>query len=299
MLTEKTKAILAWLNVCVFWGTTYLAIRIGVGHLPPMLFAGIRWTLAGVLFVLFLRWRGQELPQARDFPHLAVVGLALLGVANGLVVFAEQWIPSGLTALILTTTPFVMFGVESLLPKGPRLNWAILGGLALGLTGVGFIFGEDLKYLDDPDNVAGVLALMGAVLFWSAGSLYSKYVRMNVQPLMGAAFQMLIAGIFLCAAGTAAGELPRLRFEVNGLLALGYLVAFGSLAGYTSYIYAVAKLPLSLVSTFAYINPVIALVLGWIVLGERLDWRIALAAGVIFTGVYVVKRGADRSRPIG
>jgi drug/metabolite transporter (DMT)-like permease len=294
MLTENTKAIIAWLNVCVIWGTTYLVIRIGVGHLPPMLFAGIRWVIAGVIFITVLKWRGKALPKANEIIHLAIVGLALLGFANGLVVWAEQWIPSGLTALLLTTVPFFMVGLESLLPKGPKLNATILTGLVMGLAGVCLIFGEDIKYLSDPDNLIGVFALLGAVFFWSLGSLYSKYVKVDVHPLMGASFQMLIAGIFLSVIGISIGELPRLSFEINGLLSLAYLIIFGSFVGYASYIYALAKLPLSLVSTFAYINPVIALFLGWIILDEKLNFQIAIAAAVIIAGVFIVKQGVAR-----
>ena len=294
MLTENTKAIIAWLNVCVIWGTTYLVIRIGVGHLPPMLFAGIRWVIAGVVFITVLKWRGKALPKANEIVHLAVVGLALLGFANGLVVWAEQWIPSGLTALLLTTVPFFMVGLESLLPKGPKLNATILIGLVMGLTGVCLIFGEDIKYLSNPDNLIGVFALLGAVFFWSLGSLYSKYVKIDVHPLMGASVQMLIAGIFLSVIGISIGELPLLSFEINGLLSLAYLIIFGSFVGYASYIYALAKLPLSLVSTFAYINPVIALFLGWIILDEKLNFQIAIAAAVIIAGVFIVKQGASR-----
>jgi len=294
-LTENTKAIIAWLNVCVIWGTTYLVIRIGVGHLPPMLFAGIRWIIAGAIFITALKWRGKALPKANEIVHLAVVGLALLGFANGLVVWAEQWIPSGLTALLLTTVPFFMVGLESLLPKGPKLNSTILTGLVMGLAGVCLIFGEDIKYLSDPDNLIGVFALLGAVFFWSLGSLYSKYVKVDVHPLMGASVQMLIAGIFLSVIGISIGELPRLSFEINGLLSLAYLIIFGSFVGYASYIYALAKLPLSLVSTFAYINPVIALFLGWIILDEKLNFQIAIAAAVIIAGVFIViKQGAAR-----
>jgi drug/metabolite transporter (DMT)-like permease len=294
MLSENTKAIIAWLNVCVIWGTTYLVIRIGVGHLPPMLFAGIRWVIAGGVFIAVLKWRGKALPKANEIVHLAIVGLALLGFANGLVVWAEQWIPSGLTALLLTTVPFFMVGLESLLPKGPKLNATILTGLLMGLAGVCLIFWEDIKYLSDSDNLIGVFALLGAVFFWSLGSLYSKYVKVDVHPLMGASVQMLVAGIFLSVIGISIGELPRLSFEINGLLSLAYLIVFGSFVGYASYIYALAKLPLSLVSTFAYINPVIALFLGWIILDEKLNFQIAVAAAIIIAGVFIVKQGAVR-----
>jgi drug/metabolite transporter (DMT)-like permease len=291
MLSENTKAVIAWLNVCIVWGTTYLAIRIGVGHMPPMLFAGIRWVIAGLVFIAFLKMQGRPLPQPRDLLHLAVVGLALLGFGNGLVVFSEQWIPSGLAALMVTTVPFFMVGMESLLPKGPRLNATVLIGLMMGMLGVVLIFGEDIKYLADPNNLKGVAGLLGAVIFWSAGSLYSKYVKVLVHPLMGASVQMLIAGVVLSAFGLLLGELAHLSFEPNGLLALAYLVIFGSFVGYTSYIYALAKLPLSLVSTYAYINPVIALFLGWLILDERLNFQMAVAAAVILAGVFIVKTG--------
>jgi drug/metabolite transporter (DMT)-like permease len=297
MFKENTKAIIAWLNVCVIWGTTYLAIRIGVAHMPPMLFAGIRWIIAGVIFVAVLKWQGKSLPKAGELIHLTVVGLTLIGCGNGLVVFAEQWIPSGLTALLLSTTPFFMVGMESLLPKGPKLNATILIGLIMGLFGVALIFRGDIKYLVDPDNLLGLLALLATVIVWSMGSLYSKYVKVDVHPLMGASFQMLIAGIVLSVIGFSIGELPRLNFEINGLLAFAYLTVIGSLIGYSSYIYAVDKLPLSLISTYAYINPVIALFLGWIILDEKLNFKIAIAAAVILAGVFSVKKGAARLRP--
>jgi drug/metabolite transporter (DMT)-like permease len=297
MLSEHAKAIIAWVNVCVLWGTTYLAIRIGVEHLPPMLFAGIRWVTAGAVFVAVLKWRGTPLPGPGDLIHLAVVGLALLGFANGLVVWAEQWIPSGLTALLLTTMPFVSAGLEAMVPKGQRLNATTLAGLVLGLAGVCLIFREDIQYLTDRDNLAGILGLAGAVFFWTLGSLYSKHVKIEVAPLMGAAVQMLIAGVFLSLFGVSIGELPRLEFEINGVLSLAYLVVFGSLLGYSSYIYALAKLPLSFVSTFAYINPVIALVLGWAVLDEKLNLQIAVAAAVVMAGVFLVKRGTIGLKP--
>ncbi len=291
MLSENTKAIIAWLNVCIIWGTTYLVIRIGVGHMPPMLFAGIRWVIAGLVFIAFLKLQGKSLPQPRELIHLAVVGLALLGFGNGLVVFSEQWIPSGLAALMITTVPFFMVGMESFLPKGPRLNATILTGLIMGLVGVFLIFGEDIKYLADPNNLKGIVGLLGAVVFWSAGSLYSKYVKVAVHPLMGASVEMLIAGLALSGVGLFLGELPRLTFELNGLLALAYLIVIGSFVGYTSYIYALAKLPLSLVATYAYINPVIALFLGWLILDETLNFQIAIAAAVTLAGVFMVKKG--------
>jgi drug/metabolite transporter (DMT)-like permease len=298
MVTKNARAIIAWLNVCVIWGTTYLVIRIGVGHMPPMLFAGIRWVAAGLVFIAFLKWRGRRLPRAGELVHLAVVGLALIGFGNGLVVYAEQWIPSGLAALIITTVPLFMVGLESLLPSGPRLNAIVMSGLMMGLGGAYLIFGEEAAHLSDSQNLPGVLGLLGAVVAWSAGSLYSKYVKLEVHPLMGASVQMLLAGIVLSALGVALGEVSRLRFEAGGALSLAYLVVVGSFVGYTSYIYALANLPLSLVATYAYINPVIALFLGWVVLDEAITFRVLAAASVIILGVFVVKQGTDRLKPV-
>ena len=169
------KAYLAWITICIVWGTTYLAIRIGVTDLPPMLFAGLRWIIAGAMLTILLNLRGYPFPKFNDLKHLAVVGIALIGIANGLVVVAEQWIPSGLTALILSTLPFWMVGLESLLPNGPKLNWFILAGLFLGTSGVVLIFAQDLNITLEFNVFLGGLCLFGAVVSWALGSIYWKY----------------------------------------------------------------------------------------------------------------------------
>ena len=292
MPKEDLKAFLAWINVCVIWGTTYLVIRIGVQHLPPMLFAGIRWIIAGSIFIVFMKWKGKALPKANEIVHLAIVGLALLGLGNGLVVVSEQWIPSGLTALLLSTVPFGIVGLESLLPKGPKLNLTIITGLIMGLLGVFLIFKGEVKYLLVVENRLGILGIMMAVFFWSLGSIYSKYKKVNVHPLMGASVQMLVAGTAMAIVGISLGELPKINLEMKGFLSLAYLITVGSWIGYGSYIYAIAHLPLSLVATHAYVNPIIALFLGWLILDEELNLQIIIAAFVIFVGVSIVRHGS-------
>lgn len=289
------KAYLAWITICIVWGTTYLAIRIGVTDLPPMLFAGLRWIIAGAMLTVLLNLRGYPFPKFEDLKHLAVVGIALIGIANGLVVVAEQWIPSGLTALILSTLPFWMVGLESLLPKGPKLNWYILTGLLLGISGVILIFAKDLNITLEFNVFLGGLCLFGAVVSWAVGSIYWKYKQLNVRPIMGASIQMLIAGILQTLLGFALGEQNSFHLTQNGFWALAYLVVFGSILGYASYIYSVSNLPLSLVSTYAYINPVIALLLGWYFLDEPLTITVFIAAGFILVGVSLVKRGSTLS----
>ena len=286
------KAYLAWITICFIWGTTYLAIRIGVTDLPPMLFAGFRWLVAGLLMVILLNLRGYTFPKLKELKHLAVVGILLIGVANGLVVVAEQWLPSGLTALILSSLPFWIVGLESVLPKGPKINWLILSGLLLGTAGVILIFARDLNITLAFTTFLGALCLLGAVISWSVGSLYWKYKHINVRPLMGAAIQMLIAGILQTILGFILGEQNSFQLTQNGFLALAYLIIFGSILGYASYIYSITNLPLALVSTYAYINPTIALILGWYFLDEPLTHTVFIAAGLILIGVALVKRGS-------
>jgi drug/metabolite transporter (DMT)-like permease len=298
MSKPKLRAYIAWIAICIIWGTTYFAIRIGVADLPPMLFAGFRWIAAGIILVSIQRLLGNKLPQRNEIKHLAIVGIALIGVANGLVVVAEQWIPSGLTALLITTLPFWMVSFESLLPNGPKFNRYIIFGLIIGLAGVFLIFGKDLQKWINGNYLFGVLALMGAVISWSLGSIYSKYKKTSVHPMMGASVQMLIAGVLQTLLGLILGEHNSFHLTQNGFWAIAYLVIFGSIFGYASYIYAIHHLPLSFVSTYAYINPIIALLLGWYFLNEELSYNILIAAVLIFIGVTLVKRGNTLKTPL-
>ncbi len=290
------RAYLAWIAVCIVWGTTYLAIRIGVEHIPPMLFAGSRWIIAGVIFVSFLKLRGKKLPTRKELIHISVVGIALIGIGNGLVVTGEQYIGSGLAALLITTVPFWVVGMETFIPTGPKINLMILSGLFLGLMGVTLIFNGNWSDLLNPAYLLGVICILGAVIAWSFGTVYSKYKKVSVHPLMRAAVQMLVAGTAQTILGSFLGEWARISLHTDGLISFFYLVFIGSMFGYGSYIYAIEHLPLSLVSTYAYINPVIALFLGWLVLDEKLNLPIIIAAAVIIIGVIIVKQGARKQK---
>ena len=258
------------------------------------LFAGFRWIIAGSILITILKISGKQFPKKSDLIHIAIIGIALLGFGNGLVVVGEQWIESGLAALLITTVPFWMVGVESFLPKGPKLNWMVITGLIIGSLGVGLIFGGDLKYIFETKYLIGVLSILGAVVAWSLGSVYSKYKKVSVHPLMSASVQMLIAGTLQVLLGSVMGEFSVLHFTQSGLMSLAYLVVFGSIFGFGSYIYAIEHLPLSLVSTYAYVNPIIALLLGWIFLNEQLTVFTLIAAIVIIIGVVLVKIGSNK-----
>lgn len=298
MHSEKLKAYAAWGTVSIFWGTTYLAIRVGVEVLPPALFAGIRFAIAGLIFIPILILRGYALPTRKELGNITVVAILLLTIANGSVVWAEQWLPSSLAALIVATLPFCMVGMESLLPKGDRLSSKKILGIVIGFLGLILLLWPDLKGTMDPAYLKGVLVILIAPLSWAGGSLYSKYRTIQTKPLMAAAVQMLIAGIILTTVGVTSGELHRFTLDPKGLVAVGYLVIFGSLVGYSSYIYALAHLPASVVSTHAYVNPVIAVILGWLLLGERLDWLVLGATATILLGVVLVQTSSSQKSPL-
>ncbi len=268
-----------------------MAIKVGVSHVPPFLFGGLRWLLSGTSFLIFFKIRGAKFPGKKELFHLSVIGICLLGIGNGFLNFAEQWIPSGVSSLLVTTVPFWMVGMEMFMPSGPKLNYVVASGLVLGLAGVAIIFSHDIKLLVNSNYLSGILSILVLVIFWSLGSVYSKYKKLDVNPLMGAAVQMFVGGVIQTATGISLGELSRFSFDTNSLIAFIYLFAIASIIGYSSYIYMITHLPLSFASTYAYINPIIALFLGWFVLDEKLNFQIFLGAAVILTGVIVVKKG--------
>jgi drug/metabolite transporter (DMT)-like permease len=287
---EQRLAYAAWAAVCFFWGTTYLAIRIGVESLPPALFAGLRFLAAGVILAAVLRLRGERLPAGRDLVRLALIGIVLLGTGNTAVVWASRWLPSGVVSLVIAMTPFWMTGMDSLRPGGERFTTRVTLGLLFGLGGLALLMSPRMHGTGwHPNTLLSVLALQAGCASWSAGSLYSRAHPVDVPPLMGAAIQMIAAGAALSLLGTCLGEWPHFVFSARSLAAFLYLLVFGSLVAYSAYTYALQKLPISTVSLYSYINPVIAVVLGAMVLHEPLTWREITAVIVILGGVAIVK----------
>jgi drug/metabolite transporter (DMT)-like permease len=288
---DRFGAYGAWAAVCFFWGTTYLAIRVGLETLQPTLFAGLRFIVAGgLLFFVMSRQRNARMPVGREWFDLGVVGLMLLGVGNGAVVWAEQWMPSGMAALLVATSPFWAAALARFEGDAGRVGLRGLLGMAVGFGGLAMLVGPQLfgaelngKYL------LGVVIIQVGCFFWQAGSLYAKRRPTGVSPLMASAVQMLWAGLILTLVGTLLGEWGGMRFGARSAGALLYLVVFGSIVAYSAYMYAIQKLPLPLVSTYSYVNPLVALVLGWLVLSEPLGWREGGAALVILLGVALVK----------
>jgi drug/metabolite transporter (DMT)-like permease len=283
----RLKIILAFLIVYLVWGSTYLAIRIGVTDLPPALFAGTRFIVSGFAVAVYARRQGMAFPNAwREWKLITVVGLLLLVGANGLVVWGEQWVQSNQAALIIATTALWIAGIGTLGPQGEALTRQTMLGLTIGFAGVVvlmFSHGPELSL----SHMGGQLAIMLSALLWASGSIYGKRQPSSVPPLMAAAMQMLVAGFILCGIGLAAGETAQWTWTLNGLGALAYLIVFGS-ATYAVYIWLVHTVTPALLGTYAYVNPLVAVALGWWVLGETLNVGQGLGILIILGGVLLV-----------
>jgi drug/metabolite transporter (DMT)-like permease len=285
----------AWLAVCLIWGTTYLGIRISLESVPPFLMSGIRWTIAGALLALVLWMRGERLPVRADVPRLALLGFLFIGLGNGGVVWAEQWVPSGLTAVIVAMSPFWMVGVDRAF-GGERLTARTFSGLALGFVGIVLLVWPELFAEASRGFGPALIALQLAELGWALGSSYQRREKAETNVLATAAGQMLAGGLMMLAVGTAAGEWRSLHFTPRTAVALGYLTTIGSIGGFAAYTFALKHLPISFVSLYAYINPIIAVVLGMIVLGEPFNGRMIVAAGIVFAGVALVQTRRPRAQ---
>ncbi|MGH7767572.1 MAG: EamA family transporter [Candidatus Binatia bacterium] len=283
------QAYAAWIAVCFFWGTTYVAIRVAVESYPPFFMAGIRFVLAGSALFTFLALRGYALPGKRQLVDAAVVGVALLTVANGLVAWSEQWVPSGLAALVVATLPFWMIGIEAALPRGEKITARQVLGVLVGFAGLLILFSPDLHRAIDRNYLKGIFGLLLAPASWAAGSIYAKYRAAKTDPLMAASLQMIVGGVVLLLMAMALRENRNLAFDPRGLFAVVYLIIFGSIVGYVCFIYILDKLPSSTVSLYAYINPVIAVILGKVILNERMDLSVIAGTGIILFGVLLVQ----------
>lgn len=280
-------------TVCAVWGSTYLAIRVAIRTLPPLLMASVRFLLAGgVLYAWSIRRgdRDGDRPGAPEWRAATIVGGALLLGGNGGVVWAEQRIPSGITALLVATVPLWMVLIAGLAFR-ERVNRLELSGIALGFGGLVVLAGPSGSGRLD---LAGVLVLMLAALSWAAGSLYSRRARLPTRPLLATAMEMLAGGALLGVAGIARGELGDVHVSrVSGasVLALAYLIGFGSLVAFSAYVWLLRVARTSVVSTYAYVNPVVAVLLGWAILGEPVTARTLLAGGVIMVAVLLIVTG--------
>jgi drug/metabolite transporter (DMT)-like permease len=287
----STLVIIAFGLVYVVWGSTYLAIRVGIESFPPLLLAGSRHLLTGLILYPLLRWKTGVRPTAAHWRMSFITGSLLLFIGNGGVCLAEQTVPSGVTALLVATVSLWMVLVDWLRPGGTRPGPRVVAGLLLGFGGLALLVGP--KNLGGSGRVDpyGVAILVIASLAWASGSVYSKHAGGPGSPLLGVAMQSLAGGFCLWMAGIVSGEVGALHFEaisVRSWVALGYLIVFGSMVGFTAYIYILKKSTATRVATYAFVNPVVALFLGWLLIGESISLRTVIAAAVILTAVLLV-----------
>jgi drug/metabolite transporter (DMT)-like permease len=300
MAALKGKALVAYLVVCVFWGSTYLAIKIGVGELPPFLFAGLRFLAAGLLLIGLARALGDPLPRrAGDWRTLAIVGVLLLAGGNAFVVWAEQYTASGVASIFVVTVALWMAFFDTIIPGGSGdLNWRVVAGLILGFLGSGLLVGASPAEILQAD-LRGPLALTFASASWSLGSVYAKRHPTEVSPYMGAAVQMIVGGTFVALVGTVLGEWRTWHLSPKGLGAIAYLVVFGSILGYSAYTYALRHASATIVGTYAYVNPVIAVLLGWLLLAEPITGRTVIAMALILGAVVWIQFSHKLRRTVG
>jgi drug/metabolite transporter (DMT)-like permease len=293
----KGRALIAWLIVCIVWGSTYLAIRVGVRDLPPFLFAGVRFLIAGILLAIIARAIGESFPsRARDWKTLGWTGVLFLTSGNGLVVWAEQYLDAGTASIYVVTVAIWAAVFDALIPGGKlRMSLALVGGLVLGLFGTVILTGITPDRLL-PADLRGPLALVIASASWAFGSVYLKRHAVTTGFSMAAAIQMLAGGALLVVVGLLRRETGAWHMTSTGLYALGYLILFGSVVGFTAYGYALRHASATVVGTYAYVNPVVAVLLGGLLLHEPLSARKLVAMAVILVAVLWIQRSVSPNR---
>jgi drug/metabolite transporter (DMT)-like permease len=277
------------ISVYIVWGSTYLAIRFAIETIPPFLMAGIRFLIAGSMLILWRLIRGDSAPSLQQWRSATIIGIFLLVGGNGGVVWSEQYVPSGVAALLVGAAPLWMVLLDTLRPDGRRTGWLSILGLILGFVGITILIGPTSP-INSGENIdligAGVLIL--ASFFWSIGSLYSRQAILPSSPLLGTGMEMLTGGAGLLLLGILTGELKRLNImsiSAQSLLGFFYLIIFGSWIGFSAYTWLLRTAPTPWVSTYAYINPVVAVILGHLLAAEPLTPRILIAATIVVGSV--------------
>ena len=294
---SRAKLFAGFAAVYVLWGSTYLAIRFGVETIPPFLMAGTRHLTAGLLLYLWVRARGETRPAVAHWRNASLLGGLMLLGGNGLVTWAEQRVPSGLAALIVASVPIWMSLLEAI-EKRARPSAAAVAGLLLGLAGIALLVAPGRFAGSGHVDPLGAVALVTAALSWSFGSLLSRRISLPASTLTATAMEMITGGLWLWAAGLVFGEGSRLNpasVSLRSALSLGYLIVAGSLVGFSAYVWLLRVSTPARVSTYAYVNPIVAVLLGAVLAGEAVTPRVALAALVIIGAVASIIRFGPRS----
>jgi drug/metabolite transporter (DMT)-like permease len=294
---SRTALVLAFAAIYLIWGSTYLGIRVAVETMPPFLMAGVRFALAGSLVFGFLKATGAPWPTAPQWKDQAIVGTFLLLGGNAVVSWSEQKTPSGITSLILGASPLIMVILDWMRPKGRRPTFALVAGVGVGIAGIALLLGPDAIPAGYRPPAIYIVAIFLSSISWWTGSLYSKHSSTATPLMMASAMQMLCGSVCMLLTGLILGEGRGFHPEtVSGRswMAFGYLVIMGSIVAYPVYVWLLEHSTPAKVSTYAYVNPVVAIFLGWAILGEPLNARILLASAIIIGAVAIITIGKTR-----
>lgn len=298
-IPEKWFAWLAFAAVSLFWGTTFFAIRVGVASFPPFLMAGFRHTIGGIIICSYFLFRGYALPDKKALKTFFINGFLMLVVGNGLVTWAEIYVSSGLAALICALTPIWIVLINSVTGKREVINKLVWLGLLICLAGQFLIFQDNLRDFANPGYALGIVFIIIANLAWAIGTVYSKNHQTNTHPLFGAGLQMISGGVVLDIIGSMRGEWHVLNPEPVAVWMLAYLIIFGSLIAYGSYIYVLKKLPAAIVSTYAFINTLVAIFIGWLWLDETVNLMVMISVMLTLGGLWLINYAHNKSNTSG
>ena len=295
----KFRIAVAMLAIYLVWGSTYLAIRFAVETIPPFIMAGTRYLLPGLLLMVWRRLAGDPAPTRRQWLSGAIVGLFLLLGGNGLVSWAEQRVESGIAALIIGTVPIWMVIFDAVLTR-IRPRWQVIVGLLTGFGGIIFLIGPESLFGQHPRyDLLGIGVLVLAAFLWAIGSIYSRDADLPRSPLLGTSIEMLAGSVGLYIASLLTGEWKTFNIGAvsqQSVLGLFYLIVLGTLVGFVAYTWLLRNAPISLVSTYAYVNPLVAILLGNWLVQEPLNWEVALAAAIIIGSVVLIN--SFRRKPV-
>jgi drug/metabolite transporter (DMT)-like permease len=294
-----SRVIVAFAAVYIIWGSTYIAIRFAIETMPPFLMAGIRFLLAGTIILLWQRMRSAERPRPVHWRTAVIIGTLLLMGGNGAVTWSEQRVPSGIAALMVAITPCWIVLLDWLRPRGVRPTGQVVAGLLLGLSGVALLIGPDSLLGGGRIDPLGAAVLMCGSVCWAFGTIYSRHASSPASPFLATGMQMVCGGTVLVLAGLLSGEAARVQLtaiSLTSLLAFLYLTLFGAILGYSAFIWLLRVTTPARVATYAYVNPVVAVLLGWLLAGEALTGRMLIAALVIIGGVALITLSGRRPR---
>ncbi|MBC7863384.1 MAG: EamA family transporter [Bacteroidia bacterium] len=288
---KKQLPYIALAFVCVFWGTTYLAMRVGLRSISPYWIMGLRNSAAGIILVSYFLFKGHKIPTGASLRRILITGIIILFIGGGLQAYAVQFLPSGLAALIFSLVPFWILLINLLINPSEKTNATILSGLALGFAGQLFVFLGHLNDFGKISGLQGLIAIIFATLFWSLGTVYGKKKKHDAHPLFAAGIQMFVSGfMFDGVAFFSHGKFSVATIPHEAWIALVYLTVVGSLMGYSAYIFALSKLTATEVSVTAYVNPIIAIIAGTVLLGEEFTVSTFVALALTVAGVILINK---------